>query len=39
MSVVARVKFAVQDLMIPPIAPVMAMLPLTPLIPAIVILP
>jgi len=36
-SVLARVKFAVHDLMIPPIAFVIAMLPLTPLIPAICI--
>jgi len=38
MSVVARVKFAVHDLMIPPIQPDIATFPATPLIPAIVIL-
>jgi hypothetical protein len=36
-SVFALVKFAVHDLMIPPIAFAIAMLPLTPLIPAICI--
>ena len=38
MSVVARVKFAVHDLMIPPIHPDIATFPDTPLIPAIVML-
>jgi hypothetical protein len=39
MSTPARVKFAVHDLMTPPIAFENVMLPFTPLIPAIVILP
>jgi hypothetical protein len=39
MSTAARVKFAVHDLMFPPRAFANVMLPFTPLIPAIVILP
>jgi hypothetical protein len=39
MSTLARVKLAVQDLIFPPSAPENVMLPFTPLIPAIVILP